>query len=352
MAQPPLLDRSPAGTPIAVVDIGSNSVRLVVYDSLGRSPTPIFNEKVAAGLGRIVASTGRLGEEAIVRTLAAMGRFRAILNILGVERVRALATAACREASNGPEFLIKASSLLGARIEVLSGDEEAKLAAGGILMGFSSPDGFAGDLGGGSLEIIDITGSKLNHAISLPLGGLRLIDETKGNIDKVADITDNALKRVPWIGRGQGRTYYAVGGTWRSFAKLHMAETDYPLRVMQAYRIPVAEALDFAERVRKSKKLQGFKGASDISKPRRETLPVGAMVIERVLKAMKPSEVVFSVFGIREGLLYTLLPPAVQAQDPLIAFATEYARTRSRSLTHAQELVAWTDQLFTPQGVK
>lgn len=336
--------------PFAVVDIGSNSVRLVVYDALARSPTPIFNEKVSAGLGRVVASTGRLGEDAIERTLAGMVRFRAILGILGVTRIRAIATAACREATNGPEFLVKASTLLGVRIEILSGNAEAELAAGGIFMGFSDPNGFVGDLGGGSLEIIDIAGRRLTSAVSLPLGGLRLIDQSKGGLDKVSDIADQALKAVPWMGRGQGRTFYAVGGSWRALAKLHMAETDYPLRVMQSYALPAAEALDFAERVRKSKKLGGLKGAADVARTRREVVPYGALVLERVIKAMRPSEVRFSVFGIREGLLYTLLPAGVQSQDPLIAFATEYARTRSRSLAHARELITWTDPLFGHDG--
>jgi exopolyphosphatase / guanosine-5'-triphosphate,3'-diphosphate pyrophosphatase len=338
--------------PFAVVDIGSNSVRLVVYDGVVRSPTPIFNEKVSAGLGRIVASTGRLGEDAIERTLAAMGRFQAILRILNVTRVRALATAACREAVNGPEFLVKAGSLLGTRIEILSGGEEAELAAGGILMGFDSPDGFAGDLGGGSLEIIDIAGRKLVNAVSLPLGGLRLIDQTRGDLDDVALLADKALKDVSWMSRGHGRTFYAVGGSWRALAKLHMAETDYPLRVMQSYAVPAAEMLEFAERVRKSKKLSAFKGGGDIAKARREVLPYGAFVLERVIKAMKPQSVVFSVFGIREGLIYSLLPPGTKAEDPLIAFATEYARTRSRSLAHAHELIAWTDTLFGSEGLK
>lgn len=330
--------------PIGVIDIGSNSVRLVVYEGAVRSPTPLFNEKVLCGLGRSVASTGSLAPDAVERAIHALRRFRTIAHVLDVKNLIVIATAAVREAQNGAEFLREGEEACGCKIEVLSGETEARLAAQGIMMGFVDPDGVAGDLGGGSLELIDLSKGKLRDAVTLPLGGLRLIDTTGNKLEKAVDIIDENLSRVPWLKQGQGRAFYAVGGTWRSLAKLHMETTNYPLRVMQGYAVPTRTAQDFAESVRRSKKPQGFPG---IARARREVLPFGALVLERLLRQLQPSEVIFSVFGIREGLIYGLLPEVEKTKDPLLSFCEDYAAIRSRSLEHAHELCRWTDALFT-----
>jgi exopolyphosphatase / guanosine-5'-triphosphate,3'-diphosphate pyrophosphatase len=338
--------------PIGVIDIGSNSVRLVIYEGAVRSPTPIFNEKVLCGLGRSIASTGKLGEDSVARALAALTRFHAIARVLWVKNLRAIATAACREARDGVDFIARGENIIGTKIEILSGQQEAELAAKGIMMGFREPNGFAGDLGGGSLEIIDVAGASLREATTLPLGGLRLIDTSGGRIEKALDIVDDQIRRVAWLGSGQARTFYAVGGTWRALAKLHMEHSRYPLRVMHNYALPVREAIDYCEQIRRTKKLSSLDGIEEISQPRREVLPYGALVLERLLKQLKPRDVMFSVFGIREGLLYKLLSDAERQKDPLISFCAEYARLRSRSVEHAEELFAWTDVIFSPPGPK
>ncbi len=338
--------------PFGVIDIGSNSVRLVVYEGAIRAPTPIFNEKVLAGLGRTVASTGRLPVDAVARALAAMARFRAINRILGVKNVRAIATAACREADNGPDFIRRAEAAVGVTIEILSGKKEAELAAYGIIMGCHEPDGLAADLGGGSLEVIDIANGKLSQATTLPLGGLRLIDVAANRMERAIEIADQEIGKVGWLGQGQGRTFFAVGGTWRALAKMHMAATNYPLRVMHGYAMGQKEVLDFCENIRKTKKLSGLPGGDAVNKSRREVLPYGAMSLERLVKRVQPSSVVFSVFGIREGLVYSLLSETEKARDPLLAFATGMAQQRARSLRHAEELCAWTDALFVQPGPK
>jgi exopolyphosphatase / guanosine-5'-triphosphate,3'-diphosphate pyrophosphatase len=345
-------DRARSGElePIAVVDIGSNSVRLVVYEGAVRAPTALFNEKVLAGLGRSIASTGSLDEAAVARTLQGLMRFSAILRILGVKNVRAIATAACREASNGAQFIARAEKALCTRIDVLSGQQEAELAANGVQMGFENPDGIAGDLGGGSLELIDLSGKLVRHATTLPLGSLRLMDASGGRIEKALALSDDEMARVPWIEQGAGRSFYAVGGTWRAFAKLHMAARAYPLHMMQGYALSTAETIDFCEQIRKSKKLAGIAAGHTVSKSRRDVLPYGTVVLERLLRKMKPREVVFSAFGVREGLVYKLLSKAEQERDPLIAFATDYAMLRSRSFKHSQELCTWTDALFAAGG--
>ncbi|MEQ1710546.1 MAG: exopolyphosphatase [Hyphomicrobium sp.] len=342
--------RSAAFEPLGVIDIGSNSVRLVVYDGAVRAPTPIFNEKVLCGLGRSVASTGRLDDAAVERAITALSRFRAIARVLRVKHLRAIATAAVREASNGPDFIARGERAAGVHVEVLSGEKEAAFAAQGIMMGFVDADGIAGDLGGGSLELIDISGNRLNDAGTLPLGGLRLIDVTGDRIEKAQEVVDDALARLPWISKGKGRKFYAVGGTWRSLAKLHMEQSNYPLRVMHGYSLPAREALAFAEQVRRAKKLSGVRGIEGVSRQRREVLPFGALVLERLLRKLEPSDVVFSVFGIREGLVFGLLPEYEQRKDPLLCFCEDYARLRSRSVEHAHELTKWTEALFQQPG--
>lgn len=335
--------------PIGVVDIGSNSVRLVVYEGAVRAPTPLFNEKVLCGLGRSVATTGRLSPESVERAITALARFRAIARILDVKNLKAFATAAVRDASNGAAFLERGQQALGQQIELWSGEREANLAALGIAMGFNNPDGFAGDLGGGSLELVDITGSERRNGITLPLGGLRLIDVTGERLDKAVDIADEQIGRVPWLGLGKGRPFYAVGGTWRAIAKLHMEQTDYPLRVMQGYTISTRDAIAFCETLRR-KKMSSVDGIAAIAKPRREVLPYGALVLERLLKRLEPSALTFSVFGVREGLVYSLLPESEKRKDALLSFCEDYARLRSRSVVHSHELCTWTDPLFSPPG--
>jgi len=338
--------------PLGVIDVGSNSVRMVVYEGAVRAALPIFNEKVLAGLGKSIASTGHLGEESVERALEALRRFRAIARVLKVKNLRVLATAAVRDAEDGPDFIQRAERVIGVPIEVLSGAKEAELAAYGIRMGFLNADGLAGDLGGGSLELIDIYKDRLNDAATLPLGGLRLIDQTGNKVDRALPLVDEAVARVDWLLHGRGRPFYAVGGTWRALAKLHMEQTNYPLRVMHGYSIPTREAIEFCQFVRRAKKVSSLPGMDEVARARRDVVPFGALVLERLLEALAPSEVVFSVCGIREGLLFSLMPPHEQAKDPLLSFCDDYARQRARSSRHAHELCTWTDALFEGDGPK
>ncbi|MDZ4841777.1 MAG: Ppx/GppA phosphatase family protein [Hyphomicrobium aestuarii] len=330
--------------PIGVIDIGSNSVRLVIYEGAVRSPATLFNEKVLCGLGRSVATTGKLGDEAVGRALVALKRFRAILTVRRVKNVRVLATAAVRDADDGADFIRRAQVSCGTRIEILTGEQEALFAAQGIMMGFPGADGIAGDLGGGSLELINIVDGQLRDAISLPLGGLRLIDTTGDRLERALPLIEAELDRVPFLVHGKGRPFYAVGGSWRSIARVQMEETAYPLRVMHGYTLSVTEIVDFA---RKSKKPGSLSSADELAKPRRDILPYGALILERLTRRLQPSSVVISVFGIREGLLFSQLSDHERAKDPLISYADGYARQRSRSAEHAHELCRWTDQLFT-----
>jgi exopolyphosphatase / guanosine-5'-triphosphate,3'-diphosphate pyrophosphatase len=335
--------------PVAVVDIGSNSVRLIVYDDATRAPAPIYNEKVLCGLGRSIATSGKLAADGVSRALRALRRFRALIEQLQVSRVEVIATAAAREAENGQEFIAQAEQVLGRRITVLSGTMEAELAALGVVSGIYAADGFVGDLGGGSLELIDVRGGRLSDAVTMPLGGLRLIDASGGNLKKAREIVDAEFGKVEWLEKGRGRDFFAIGGTWRALARLHMTQTNYPLSVMHNYRISAEEALKFAA-VLDHQSQSSLAGIRDISSARRETVPYGALVLERLIKQMKPRSVVISVLGIREGLLYSLLSEEEREKDPLLEACANLASQRSRSLVNAYELCDWTDTLFRAPG--
>ena len=213
--------------------------------------SPIFNEKALCGLGREVQSTGLLAPDAVAKALTALRRFRALCRIQQVGRVYAIATAACRDADNGPDFIAKAERICGARIEILSGPREAKLSALGVVSGIHNPDGIVGDLGGGSLELIDVHGNRVRSGVTLPLGSLALQDLSDKSLKRAERIVRDELTGVAQLKAGRGRTFYAVGGTWRALARIHIIQSDYPLRVMHGYSIPAADALDFAQRLRR-----------------------------------------------------------------------------------------------------
>lgn len=336
--------------PLSIIDIGSNSIRLVIYEGLARSPTVLFNEKMLAGLGRGIVSTGKLDPEAVTRSMEEFRRFRALSEQAGAERMYVLATAAAREAVNGPDFIHRAEQVLGTEIHVLSGRQEAYYSALGVISGFHPANGIAGDLGGGSLELIDIDGDAIGDGITLPLGGLRLQDMAKNSLAQATRIAKTQLAKAKLLKGGQGRAFYAVGGTWRNLARLHMEMNNYPLGVMHHYEIGVESALAFLKQVAKGD-VEKVKGIEGVSKNRRSLLPYGAVVLQEILGAMQPSKIVVSAIGVREGYLYSLLDEAERKADPLISAAEELARLRSRSVTHAHELVDWTGKSFEAFGI-
>jgi len=333
-----------------VIDIGSNSVRLVVYEALTRSPTPLFNEKTLCGLGREVQSTGLLAEDAVDKALAALKRFRALCDLMQVERLWAIATAACRDASNGAAFIAEAERICRTKIDVLSGTREAELTALGIVSGIHRPDGIVGDLGGGSLELVDVHGSRIKAGITLPLGGLALQDISAKSVKKAEKIVKKALGGVRGLAAGAGRSFYAIGGTWRSLARLHMWQTGYPLHVTHGYILPAKEVFEFSRLVHRVDP-ETLSRIEVVSDARRPLLAYGALVLEHVVRVAKPRQVVISALGVREGLLYSLLDAEECRKDPLIDAAHELNQLRSRSPVHGEELIAWTDRFMTSSGL-
>ncbi len=270
-----------------------------------------------AGLGRQVQTTGLLAQEAINTALAALTRFRALCDIQHVNKIWAIATAACRDARNGRAFIKEAERICGAKIKILSGKREAQLTAFGVVSGIHKPDGIVGDLGGGSLELVDVHGARVRHGLTLPLGGLALQDITGKSLKKAEKLVEKAFKGLDILDEGEGRTFYAVGGTWRALARLHMWQTGYPFHVMHNYRISAREALEFSRLVHRVD-TDTLSKIEVVNSARRPLLSYAALVLENLVRTIKPKDVVISVLGVREGLLYSLLNADERAQDPLI----------------------------------
>jgi exopolyphosphatase / guanosine-5'-triphosphate,3'-diphosphate pyrophosphatase len=338
------------GPPVAVVDIGSNSVRLVVYEGLTRSPTPLFNEKALCGLGREVQTTGLLAADAVEHALATLKRYSALCKTMGAKKVLAIATAACRDAKNGRAFVNLAARIVGTEIDVLSGTREAELTALGVISGVHRADGVVGDLGGGSLELVDVRGMRARHGLTRPLGGLALADISAKSLKKAEKFVKKTLGALPTLKGCADRSFYAVGGTWRSLARLHMWQTGYPLHVMHGYAISADDALEFAKLVHRVD-VETLSNIDVVASARRPLLPYAALVLEYILRIGKPRQVVFSALGVREGLLYSLLKQREKEKDALIEAARALNRLRSRSPRHGEELIDWTDRFLSSSGL-
>lgn len=329
-----------------VIDIGSNSVRLVVFEAASRNPVTLFNEKAICAIGRNMVSTGRLDSEGIGLALAALKRFRAVVRGIGVRSVVAVATAAARDATNGRAFVQRASEACGVNVRVLTGEQEAEYAALGVLAGLPDADGLVGDLGGGSLELTALKGGVLGQGVTLPFGPLRLIDAAKSRLDRARGIVDDALMAMPGIEKFKGRDLYAVGGVWRNIARLHMARTGYPLTVLHGYEMQRAEALRIAEFVM-AQNQKTLERMADVPKRRAESLPFGALVLDRVLRLCQLERVIVSGFGVREGVLFKSLNAQTRALDPLLVAAGEAAERFGRRSDQVEELLAFTAPLFS-----
>jgi exopolyphosphatase/guanosine-5'-triphosphate,3'-diphosphate pyrophosphatase len=332
-------------SPYAVVDIGSNSVRLVVYDELGRAPLPRFNEKSLCRLAAGLDETGELAAEGVRRTVEATRRFRAIADAMGVVRIDVLATEATRRATNGGKLVAAIGREAGLDVRVLSGAEEASFAALGVISGFFRPTGVVGDMGGGSLELAVVADDRVGEpSASLPLGALPAQALLSKHGEKAKAAID-ALLREKLPQDLTAPSFYAVGGGWRAFAKVHIAAARPPVDVVHGYTIDAREARSLAKRLWRLApaalgKLPG------VPSRRRSTLPAAALVLDRVLKRLAPERVVFSALGVREGWLYAQLPIEERYLDPLVEGAQIFGVPQMRVADFAPALASWTRDLF------
>jgi len=332
---------------VAIVDIGSNSIRLVVFDRIARAPLLLFNEKVLCGLGRGLDETGRLNEAGVDSALVNLNRFVRLAKAMGAQRLDLLATAAVRDAQNGPEFAAAVRRRCGAPVRVLSGAEEAKFSALGVVSGIPGADGMMGDLGGGSLELVGLDHGKLGPHVTLPLGPLRVGESALGEREQARQLIDTHLESVPWLSDLRGRNFYPVGGAWRSLARIHMDQTGQALHIIQQYRIDRRQAEDLL-RVMSRLGRRTLAAISGLPRRRVDTLPFAALLLERLLRIGRPEAIIFSAFGLREGYLFDQLTPAQRRQDPLLA-ASELADREGRFGSMGDVLEVWTRPLFTDE---
>jgi len=323
----------------AVIDIGSNTVRLVVYSGPRRAPNVWLNEKVTAQLGRDLATSGMIPAEAEQLALTALTRFAAILQELGIADIATVATAAARDAGNGPQFIDKVRAL-GLQPSVLSGEEEATAAAFGVIGAFPGARGVVADLGGGSLELVAIENGACHDGISLPLGTLRLPALRGGGAADFGKAVKAQLARAGWA-KAHGGPLFLVGGTWRALASFAIHKARYPLTDPQAFRLSCEEAEQVVRKLAGADpaRLANIPG---ISANRASGLPDAAAMLQVMLAQFAPDAVVISAWGLREGLLVQRLSDAARDQDPLLSAIAHFATPRGADITNATLKMAWT----------
>ena len=332
----------------AIIDIGSNTVRMVVYGGAMRAPTILLNEKVAARLGREISETGLLAQDSVDLAMRGLRRFVLLLEDLGVDAVQTVATAASREASNGAEF-IAAVEGMGLKPRVISGEEEARLSAHAILGAFPDACGNVADLGGGSLELVSVADDMTGPPVSLPLGTLRLAQFRDADLGVMRDRIAAEIGASGWAG-DQGQPLYLVGGTWRAMAVYAMEARNFPLTDPHGLALETTAVEQLANRLSLSNP-DDLSAIERISSMRSATMPDAAVLLQAILQHLQPSRVVFSSWGLREGLIYDGLAPHARTQDPLLAGVSHFAEQRGAPSVLATRIAGWTVDAV-PTGVR
>lgn len=328
--------------PIGVIDIGSNSVRMVVYEAERRSPHILFNEKVLCGLGEDLAASGALSKNGLDMAYEALARFAHLAQDMNLQHLDVVATSAVRDASDGPLFMERVKEKTDLDIQLLSGKEEAIYTAQGVLSGTPEAKGIVGDLGGGSLELAYVKTGDVKKTKTLPIGAVRLLGDENLTPKKRRALIDRALSKVNWLSKGEGKDLYLVGGAWRALARLDMQRRNFPIPVVHHYELSVDAV---KEALKWSKDLSGEE--VNIAARRLPTLPVAAEILDAVIEHCGSNQAVVSAMGLREGLLYNRLSKDVQRRDPFLDACEEMARRLSRFPEHGDVLMSWLDPLFS-----
>lgn len=329
---------------VGVVDVGSNSVRMVVFDGAARSPAYFYNEKIMCGLGKGLAETGYLNPEGRRRALVALKRFALLAKGMGIETLTVVATAATREAKDGPAFQAEVLARTGLRLWVVDGDEEARLSAQGVLLGWPDARGIVCDMGGNSMELAKIGDGKVGKRVSTTLGPFRLL-QVGDTPKKRATHIDRILKSCQSELKSEGERIYLVGGSWRVIARLDMERRNYPLTVLHEYRMTPKSLLDTLDWINTSDPAV-LRARTGTSPERMELVPLACEVLRELIKMLKPSEIDVSAYGIREGLLFEQMPERLRARDPLIEAARMAEQISSRMPGFGKKLFGFLEPLF------
>ena len=328
---------------IGVIDVGSNSVRLAVFDGMARSPAYFYNEKVLCGLGAGMRETGKLSPEGRVSAMAALRRFKALADRMQLSGMIAVATAAVRESEDGRDFCREVAEETGLRLNIASGREEARLAARGVLLGWPGADGLACDMGGASMELARLNGGEIRDSATAALGPLAIagIDDEDKRDKMIRRGVKQLLKQVP----GPVPRLFLIGGSWRAIARLDMERTGYPLRVLHGYEPPVEQLLETIEWLRgeDTDRLSALTGTSTA---RLSLVPAASLVLAELIRRADVERVTISAYGLREGLLYRQMPEKMRALDPLIEACRHMEDADSRSPGFGECLADWLAPLY------
>ncbi len=336
---------------VAVIDIGSNSVRLVVFSGEKRVPDTIFNEKVMVGLGGEVGSTGRMGKNAVLHALSTLKRFKALCEQMSIRTIHTVATAAVRDAENGEEFVVQVREECGLQIEIIDGNEEARLAALGVLSGDPDAYGITGDLGGGSLELAQVKNGKVGETISLPIGPLRLISMFGYKRNKIRKYLRETFANINWLDERSKQNLYIVGGAWRNIARMMMMEKAEPLPILHGYYAKRKECKAYCKRISKLNP-RDIPFGNVIPTRRREILPIAAIILVELMEAMQAKNVVSTSYGLREGLIFDHLNAERRQDDPFLFVCNAIAMERNRFAEHSDVIYEWTRPLFSGKAQK
>ena len=340
-----------AERPVAVADLGSNSFRLVVYRPPARAPVVLYNERVLVGLARTLDSSGKLKTQGRQFALAAVQRFHGLAQAMGVRQIRMVATAAIRDAADGQPLIRDIRESTGINVEVMTAEREARLAARGLMAGIPRADGILGDMGGGSIEFARIRKQRVLADDSLPSGTLRLMERSRRVPAEARRALEQELRRVGWLREGRDRPFYAIGGSWRALARALQSRTRYPLPIIHGYRLPADE---LTEHLAELTNLPVRKLPQSVPSHRRLGLPYAAAALLAVMECVRPSEVIFSAFGLREGILPDLLrPPAHEKEPSPLLEACASLEPANRPFVGDTDLIArWLEPALTTAGLR
>ncbi|MCH2037060.1 MAG: Ppx/GppA family phosphatase [Rickettsiales bacterium] len=328
----------------AVIDIGSNSVRLVIYNGIGPASISVFNEKITCALADNIESTGVLSTDGVEMADKALARFKMIISMMEVRSLDVFATAAVRDAEDGGTFVEEMNEKHGFDIRVLSGEEEAYYSALGVVSSISDAKGVVGDLGGGSLELTNVTDKKISDKESIALGIVRLHSMGRNKV-YINNYIQKNLEGSSVIEKMKGSNFYAVGGGFRTLAKISMYRNAYPLRIVDNYKVSKQDFIDTLDDIEYLTKDQ-LASITSISSKRCELLPVTAMIAKNIIELGDPENIIFSTCGVREGMIFEQIADEDKKKPPLLESSVEMLRRVGRDPEYAHMLMNWMSPLF------
>jgi exopolyphosphatase/guanosine-5'-triphosphate,3'-diphosphate pyrophosphatase len=291
---------------IAIIDIGSNSVRMVVYRVAGRAHDVILEKKATCGLARCMSEKKpKLDRKGMALTLKTLRKFGGILRKQKIGKVLAIGTAAMRMVAHtraGKKFHRKAEGALGHKIKIISGRMEARLTARGVMSALPKASGICGDLGGGSLELASIARGRVNHTATLALGSLTLVHESGHNPLKAEKLMHARLGRVKWFGKTRAKAFFPIGGSWRAVGRIMRSMHHQRPKRIHGFTIRAGLALKYAHAIELMKPSK-FRTMPRKIRQRADVIPYAAAVLAELMARIKPQRITFSAHGVREGLL-------------------------------------------------